>query len=181
MRRFLLPVTSLALALATAASMAQPATPAQRAGVTVKDAATLHLEAPLGSFRFIDREGRLEVTFRGSLLISDFAGKVTMTPGIKKETTRGKRDVYFGQGTMVITGKSRAIQWFGTNMKGVFFGRGVARITGEFDRSLNPGRYWYDDPRPEKRYYWYPNSSMTITIPQQLQGKAVGTPRRRGR
>jgi len=182
MRRILLPVISLALAFSAASSMAQPATPAQRAGVkTTKPAGTLHLEAPLGSFRFIDCEGRLEVTFRGSLLISQLEGTVTHTPGIKKEVTRDKRQVFFGQGTMVVTGKSRAIQWFGTGMKAVFFGHGLVRVTGEFDRSLNPGRYWFEDPSEAKKRYWFPNSAMTITVPEQIFGKSQSAPRRRSR
>lgn len=182
MRRILLPVLSLALALAAASAMAQPATAAQRAGVkTTKPAGTLHLEAPLGSFRFIDSEGRLEVTFKGSMLISHLEGTVTHTAGIKKEVTRDKRQVFFGQGTMVVTGKSRAIQWFGSGMKGVFFGHGLVRMTGEFDRSLNPGRYWYEDPDEKKKRYWFPNSAMTITVPEQIFGKSQSAPRRRGR
>lgn len=180
MRRFLIPLLIMATALFSASAFAQPATAAQRAGVTPKaDYGTLHLEAPIGAFRLIDGEGRVEISFRGSVLVSSLQGKVTVGPGVKKEVTRGTREVYFGQGTIVVTGKWRAVQWFGGNMRAVWYGRGLARVTGEFDRNLNPGRYWYDDP--SKKFFWFPNSAITITLPQQVQGKPQSAPKRRGR
>lgn len=180
MRRFFIPLLTLAAVLFSASAFAQPATAAQRAGVTPKaDYGTLHLEAPIGAFRLIDGEGRVEMTFRGSVLLSGLQGKVVPGPGVKKEVTRGDREVYFGEGRIVVTGKWRAVQWFGGNMKGVWYGRGLARITGEFDRNLNPGRYWYDDPG--KKFYWYPNSAITVTLPQQVQGRPTSAPKRRGR
>lgn len=180
MRQVSIPLLSLATALLSASVMAQPATAAQKAGVTPKaDYGTIHMEAPIGSFRLIDGEGRLEMTFRGSVLVSSLQGTVVPGPGVKKEVTRGDRQVFFGEGRIVVTGKWRAVQWFGGNMKAVWYGRGLARLTGEFDRNLNPGRYWYEDP--SKKLYWFPNSAITVTLPQQIQGKPASAPKRRGR
>ncbi len=180
MRRFFIPLLSLATALITASVMAQPATAAQKAGVTPKpEYGTMHMEAPIGSFRLIDGEGRIEMTFRGTVLLSSLQGKVVPGPGVKREVTKGERQVFFGNGTIVVTGKWRALQWFGGGMKASWYGRGLARLTGEFDRNLNPGRYWYEDPT--KKQYWYPNSAITITVPQQVQGRPTSAPKRRGR
>lgn len=182
MRRILISLLSLATALISASVFAQPATAAQRAGVTPKpEYGTLHLEAPIGAFRMIDGEGRVELSFRGTVLLSGLKGKVTPGPGIKKEVSRGDREVYFGQGKIVVVGKWRAIQWFGGNMKAVWYGKGLARLTGEFDRNLNPGRYWYDNPDPAKKLYWFPNSAITVTLPQMVQGRPASAPKRRGR
>ncbi|MCG9895488.1 MAG: hypothetical protein MH204_08440 [Fimbriimonadaceae bacterium] len=178
MRRLLTALTTAALLAGTA--LAQPATEAQRAGVTPQPGfGTLHLEAALGSFRLIDGQGRVQVSFEGTVLVSQVQGTVTATGAVRKEFEDAGRAVYHGRGTIVVVGKWRAIQWFGGNMRAVWYGTGLARITGEFDRNQNSGAYWYDNPA--RRQPWFPNSTITITNPQAQRGNTGVQPRRRPR
>jgi hypothetical protein len=173
---------TILLAGLTSSAFAQPATPAQMAGVKDygKPMGTLHLQSNLGSFRLIDGLGRLEMRFTGTVLVSGLTdGKVTPGGSVKLEHKSGTRELYHGTGTIVVTGKWRAIQWFGTGMRAVWYGHGLARITGEFDRNLDIGRYWYNDPT--QKFYWFAQSSITVTNPQQVQGRSGVKPTRRRR
>lgn len=173
-----LAVWTLAAALAAPLALAQPATPAQRAGVAnPQGMATLHLQTRLGSFRLIDGEGRVEMTFRGTVLVNNLQGTVVPGPGVRREHQTSVRQLFHGRGTIVITGKWRAVQWFGGDMRATWFGRGLARVMGEFDKDLNTGFYWYDDPTD--RNYWFANSATTLTLPQQSYANLTKKPRRR--
>ncbi|HRF60581.1 MAG TPA: hypothetical protein PLH94_11810 [Fimbriimonadaceae bacterium] len=174
-------LTLLILLLATAfGASGQPATPAQRVGVEAKaDYATLHLRTKLGSFRMIDGQGRVEIQFTGTLLVSQLKGNIGITGQVKKEFDKEGRQVWFGTGRAIITGSFRAIQWFGRNMQAVWFGKGVCQIVGEFDKDLNTGEYWFDDPKD--RMAWSASTLMTIVLPRpsampNVQPRERGTP-----
>lgn len=133
----------------------------------------LHLQTNIGSFKLIDGVGRVEISFTGSMLVSRLKGKVTPSAGIRKEYDSKDKQVYHGSGSIVIDGEFRGIQWFGTNMKGIWRGRGVARITGEFDQNLETGYYWYAKD-PSRRIPWS-MYGMTIMNPEQMVG-GTGVP-----
>lgn len=178
----LIPV--LAAAALSGAALAQPATPEQRAGVTPQpNFGTLHLQARLGSFRLIDGQGRVNMTFRGTVLVSNLrpGGRIIPGPGVVKEheSADKTRQVFHGTGSIVVIGQWRAVQWFGGDMRAVWYGAGLARITGEFDSNLDPGFYWYDDPSDKR--FWFPNSAVTVTLPGFVQGRTGVTPIRRKR
>ena len=162
-----------------APALAQRATPEQMGQIGERaDYSTLHLESKLGSFKIIDGEGRCEVNCTGTVLVSGLDGQVEASPGMKVEFEGMGRTVYHGTGKMVVTGKWRAFQWFGTDMTAVWYGRGVTRITGEFDRDLNIGTYWYSDP--DDRGNWS-TKMMDLILPERRLGITRGvTPRRRG-
>lgn len=158
-----------ALAVATYL-VAQPATPAQKAGFEGREKfGTMHLQSNLGSYRSIDGEGRLETTFKGTLLVSKLDGKMNIVSGkLRKEYEGLDRVVYTGQATVVFTGKWRAIQWFGSDMRTVWYGSGFMRISGEFDKNMKTGDYWYDNPAEKLPF---PSSSVfTLTLPRQVSG-----------
>ncbi len=145
-------------------AVSQVATPDQMVGVTPqKGYSTLHLTTKLGSFKSLDGEGRFEINFSGTVLIAKLNGKVDVSGKIKKEFDKDSRAVYTGTGKITITGNWRGFQWFGHDMNGVWYGKGLIRISGEFDRELNTGSYWYDDPT--KKFNWSATSVMTVTLP----------------
>lgn len=179
---------STAVVLTLASMMAlgngQPATPAQRAGVATKpEYGTLHLQANLGSFRCIDGQGRFEATCAGTVLVNRLNGKINVSPGWRKEYEGNGRVIYTGRGTITVTGSWRGFQWFGRDLKAVWYGTGVVLVVGEFDRNLKTGDYWYDDPT--KKNAWFNSSVTTVYLPQQQFGadtnaKPVERPKRGG-
>lgn len=169
--------------------IAQNAEPIQpNAGPTNQPAApapvvnkTLHLASNLGSFKMLPKtelaSGRVEITFTGTLLLSNFKGKATLSPGLNKEYDGNNRTVYFGSGTAVIDGSFRGIQWFGTNMTASWTGDGVIRLYGEFDQDLNTGSYWYDDRTQATDWGTY---GLTAEVPKRpTPGDVNVVPRRR--
>lgn len=164
---------------ASVAAFAQPATPEQRGTVTLSpDYGTLHLETKLGSFKLLDGVGRAEISFTGTMLLNQADGKVEISGKLRKEYEGHNRVVYFGTGKVIVTGKWRGIQWFGRDMKAVWYGAGAARLAGEFDRDLNTGKFWYDDPK--KKQDWSATGTFTITLPNRYEQPAV-TPIERGK
>ncbi len=149
MTKFRHVVSSLLIATAFASiAFAQPATPEQRAGVEPNPGfGTMHLQTNLGSFKLVDGKGRAEFTFTGTVLLSQVKGQASVTGDVRKEYDARGRQVYSGTGKVVVVGSWRGIQWFGRNMKGFWYGAGVARVGGEFDRNLKTGELWYDDPK----------------------------------
>ncbi|MCC6404616.1 MAG: hypothetical protein IT207_11470 [Fimbriimonadaceae bacterium] len=147
----------------------QMATPAQMAGVTPDpNFGVLHMQTHLGSFRLIDGRGRVEFTFEGTVLISKLKGTWKLDGAARKEYEGHDRLVLNGRGKMTVTGEWRAIQWFGTNMKGVWYGFGTARLQGEFDRNLNTGTYWFEDTKDVR--YWLANNVIDVTVPTRKMG-----------
>ena len=165
--------TVLAVGLLTVAA-AQRATPEQKGSIEGgENYATMHMRSNLGSFKIIpatdDRgnpdAGRLEFSFTGTVLISKLDGKATVSDGLRKEFDDMDRVVYHGTGSIVIEGKWRAVQWFGGDMEAVWYGRGIARVVGEFDRNLETGELWFDDP--------------VATIPWMTQIREIHLPERK--
>lgn len=153
---------------------AQVATPAQMSSHAGKsNMATLHMQCKLGSFKTIDGVGRIEVKFKGTMLVTKLDGTATPSPGLKLEYDEGGRKSYSGEGSIVIDGKWRGVQWLGSDMSAVFYGNGITRISGDFWKNpatgeLETGKYWYDDPEE-----WQPFPSqgiMNVVLPQPSFG-----------
>lgn len=161
---------SAALALVFGAlAVAQPATEAQMNGVKDRsNCGTLHFSTRLGSFKMIDGFGRAEFTFTGTVLINRVDGTKEVTGNVRKEYEKGDRVIYFGTGKVVVTGSWRGIQWFGKDLSGVWFGRGVMRFAGEFDRDQLTGDYWFDDP--SKKTAWPGGTTYDIPFPRATPG-----------
>lgn len=159
-------------------AFAQRATPAQMLGIADRpDFGTLHLQCNLGSFK-IYGQGALTINFKGTVLVSKLKGNVSYTGAIKKEYEALDRLVLHGQGQVKVSGTWRAIQWFGSNMDAVWYGAGLVRISGEFDKDLKTGEYWFDDPQDKKPFNTF---GIPIDLPERRAGIAPGvTPRKRG-
>lgn len=127
-------------------------TPAPAAPALATEYGNLHLQTKIGSFRVMGMgpdtpaEGHIEISFTGSLLVSQLEGKVTTSGNLVKEFDEHRRQVYFGTGSIVVDGKFRKIQWFGRDMKADFKGTGAFLVFGEFDQNLETGTYYYNDP-----------------------------------
>jgi hypothetical protein len=140
---------------------------------------TLNFESNLGSFKLIDGSGRVEVSFVGTVMVNGLKGTITPSGNLRKEYEGKGRTAYFGSGKLVIDGQFRGIQAFGKKFKGVWRGRGMARLYGEFDDQLNTGFYWYDDI--EMRQYWSPYGS-TLELPERkIGGNAIPQERPKAR
>ncbi len=178
----------LTLGLATALltpAFAQKATPEQmgrKAGNP--EFATLHLTCGLGSFKTRPKnpvgfvEGRMEITFTGSILVNGLKGNIEVSPGLSKEFDDLGRQIYHGTGRLVVDGEWRGLQWFGSDMQAVWYGSGLISLVGEFDKNLNTGEFWFDDPTAKG--IW--NSHMTtVQLPEQRLGVTPGVvPTRKG-
>lgn len=156
------------LSLASVAG-AQPAPEAFRQGVTPnpdRAYATMHLRTNLGSCRFIDGEGKIQMSFTGTILINKLNGTHTVTGNVTREFADKDRIVYVGTGTLTVQGSWRAVQWFGSNMRAIWYGAGIVRLAGEFDRNLRTGEVWYDDP--EFRDFWPGQGTREFLLPPFL-------------
>ena len=131
------------------------------------------MECKLGSFKSIDGVGRIEVKFKGTMLVTDLKGTATPSAGLKLEYDKNGRKSYSGEGSMVVDGSWRGVQWLGSNMSGVFYGNGITRISGDFWKNpdtgeLETGKFWYDKPDE-----WQPFPSqgvMNIILPEPSYG-----------
>lgn len=138
---------------------------------------TLHLKTNLGSFRVMPgdplgkAEGRFELVFKGAVLVSQLDGTIDVGPGVVKEFDAKDRQVYHGSGRIVVSGKWRALQWFGDGLDAVWYGKGIIRLTGEFDKALSTGEYWFNDP--ENKGAWT-TTGMELTVPERQIGVAEG-------
>ncbi len=136
----------------------------------------LYLTTNIGSFKLVDGEGRVEINFTGTAMISQLKGTATPSAGLRKEYDDRGRQVWHGTGRLVVDGSFRGIQWFGTKMSARWVGAGLARISGEFDKNLETGYYWYGGRVGEKRPW--NSSGMTIVNPEARAG-GQGTPTER--
>lgn len=144
------------------------------------DANTLYFESKLGSFKCLGSDetpvtGKLTFSFTGTVLISGLVkgSTVETTGAVRKEYTTkdGLKVAYHGVGGMTITGRVRAVQFFGQNLVGQFSGVGLFRMFGEFDKNLETGFYWY---KGGDRIPWgtggatmpVPNQQATVENPQ---------------
>jgi hypothetical protein len=146
--------------------------------------ATIHLQSNLGSFKTRSKEpngkaeGRFDIQYSGSLLVSGLEGNIQVGEGLVKEFDDMGRQVYHGTGRIVVEGKWRALQWFGSGMSATWYGSGLINVIGEFDQNLQTGYYWYDDP--EKKGMW-PSVMMTYAVPELPSGVSPDVvPQRRG-
>lgn len=131
---------------------------------------TLRLRAGLGSFR-LEGEGRVEMTFRGTLMLVNFNGKIDLQGRVRKEFEGMGRTVWFAARDesgrfprAVIEGKWRYLQWFGGDMQAVWRGRGIALIFGEYDEHGDSGTWQLDDNPP---YPWH-NVGRAIYVPEEI-------------
>jgi hypothetical protein len=147
---------------------------------TPPDFGALNLQTNVGSFRITGTkdpaEGRLEIQFTGSVLVSqlDPNGTVTASEGLIKEYDARDRKVYFGSGKLVVEGKFRKFQWFGRDMQARFVGKGIFLMYGEFDKNLDTGTYWYDGN--PKRFPWG-QGGRTLAIPNEGANVVKPVPR----
>ena len=188
--RLLRSLSVLVFLFAISMSQAQPATAAQRAGVVPsKDFGTMHLYTKIGSCKFLNGEGRLEISYSGSLLLSQFKGKYTITGNLVRQYNSPEhgRELYYGKGTIVLTGKWRGLQWFGRDFTAHWYGAGIARLTGEYYASpTKPGTFesgwvWADDI--SKRQAWPAvgsfetrNPPWKVIVPKQVVPKRRSEP-----
>jgi hypothetical protein len=96
-------------------------------------------------WEFVKAEGTVTMNFTGTVLISGLEGNVNPGAGVRKEKELKDFDkvLYNGTGRMQISGKFRSIQFFGRNLRMTFNGMGAIFISGEFDRNLSTGEYWF--------------------------------------
>lgn len=159
--------------------LAQPATPTFRSGLPeVSGYGTMHLKAAIGSFKLRDGEGVAEISYQGSLLISqlksikgDGPGKISVSGDLDKQYDDKGRVLYYGKGTIRVEGKWRGLLWFGHDMTATVFGKSIAQLTGEFDKNGEVGTYWYNDPTDI--HYWPAGMSWTVTVPEGVSGGNV--------
>jgi len=136
---------------------------------------TLHLTTSVGSMRLIDGRGKVEISFKGTVLISQLQnGSVIPSGNLKKEYDARGRQAYFGQGKLVITGSFRGIQWFGRDLTATWTGLGRARLFGEFDKNLNTGFFWYTH-NPKKKS-WLTNGIEAL-LPERVYQAPRAVPR----
>ncbi|MDI9641422.1 hypothetical protein QPK87_07105 [Kamptonema cortianum] len=165
-------VTTVALAVGTSVLLAQAEKPAEATQTEEKPRyGDLHVETNVGSFKSIEGQGTLRVSFTGTLLVTHLRdGEMKVLSGkLRKEYDKNGRAVYTGTADVEITGKWRGVQWFGTNMKCDWNGHGFMRVSGEFDKDMKTGRYWYGN-KPEN---WMPLPSTTLQslpVPQANAG-----------
>ena len=105
----------------------------------------MHFKTNIGSFRMKKGSGRVELKFNGSVLVSTTEAKVTVAGNVRKEYDAHSRICYSGEGTLVVEGKFRAIQWFGRKLEGIWKGSGEIHFFGDFDSKGDTGEYWYGD------------------------------------
>ncbi len=174
----------VATALLTPA-LAQKATPEQMGKfANTPEYATMHLKCGLGSFKTRPKEpngmaeGRFEISFTGSVLVNGLNGDTHVGPGLIKEYDGLGRQIYHGTGRLVVNGKWRGLQWFGSDMQAVWYGSGLINIIGEFDKNLQTGEYWYNDSL--SRGVW-PTIMMTMLLPEMRAGVTPGVvPKKKG-
>lgn len=168
-------LTAAGIALLSIPNFAQKASVEQMGAFAGKDGmATIHMQCKLGSIKSIDGQGRMEISFKGTFLITDYKGEAPIFKGnIKKEYEQGGRVCYTGQGTCILNGSWRGVQWLGSDMSAVWYGKGVCRVSGEFWKNpvtgeLESGRYWYEKPEG-----WQPFTTqgvMNIFVPEPVYG-----------
>ena len=129
----------------------------------------VHFVSNLGSFKVINGEGRLEFEFKGTVLVSKLEGKVTPSSGLRVEYDKDGRKIFTGTGRLIIEGKWRGVQWFGSNVRGTWWGKGDIRVVGEFDKNLQTGDYWFE--KADERQSWPANGTITIHLPKGTYGK----------
>lgn len=150
----------ISLPSAATAQVPNPGAAKAKGPIPKPDYDQFNMETKVGSFKMMEfnddkqPEGHFVMSFTGTVLVdtSDSAPNprllktvVHTEGGVKLEKRFHGRDMYFGTGKIIVDGGWHALEWFGRDMTASFFGCGVFRLTGEFDRELNTGSYWYSD------------------------------------
>jgi len=131
----------------------------------------IFLDSKVGSFKIVGGSptappvGRLEVSFTGTLLVSDAVGKVEVSGNLKKEYDHHKKVAYHGTGKVIVDGKFFSAQWFGRDMTASFKGTAIVRVYGEFDKDLNTGKYWYGTDLNAKNDWFTGGQSLLVPQP----------------
>lgn len=136
----------------------------------------VNFETRVGSFKIKSgadpATGKLTMNFTGTVLVSGLepGSKVTVSPGVRREIydTKHNKAVYHGTGTLTFEGKTRAIQWFGKNLKARFVGVAILQFYGEFDNNFNTGTFKYDGIAEEGMWG---TGGRQITVPHADQVK----------
>ena len=128
------------------------------------------LKTNIGAFKITspgDKKafGKIQMTFKGSILIIGYEGTTPIVASgalrVEYQDAKRQRIEYFGNGTITLDGKFRAIQWFGRNLTLNWNGMGICRAYGEFDKDGNTGTI---DIKGEKTRYWG-SGGTTFTVP----------------
>lgn len=127
---------------------------------------TINLQTSIGSFKMIDGKGTTSFSFEGTVLLIDVRGSIKTEGNLKLEfdEPKMKRKAYYGKGRITVSGEWRGIQWFGSNLLGWVKGSSKIRLTGEFDRNLSTGTYWYGNKTQDK-LPWY-TTGITVVVPE---------------
>lgn len=153
-------ITVVAIALAVGLTTFGISQSAKPAAAAPKPAAspnfgTINFKSSVGSFKILGgadpAQGEVNFQFTGSVLVSGLDGQVVTSGAVRKEIDNKefKKQVFNGKGSIKVSGKFRAIQFFGRDLSGKFYGFGIMRLYGEFDKNLNTGEVWYDGKEHE--------------------------------
>jgi hypothetical protein len=149
-----------------------PRPPAVPKVATTIPAKGIHLTTAIGSFKIkrgseANNFGLLQMTFKGTVLVSGLKGVVTVGGGtaLEFEQTDFNKKVYFskGGGTLTVKGEFGGVQFFGQDLSAYYRGDGVLQLFGEFDKNLNTGFYWYDETPSDKKYWNTTGQQVTPT------------------
>jgi hypothetical protein len=157
-------LAGLAVALAAGVAIAQAQNSQPTADQPKPKTGVMKMQCDIGSF-LISGKGRVEINFRGTLLIYRLKGTRTVTGRVRKEFEGFDRETWFGVGKAVIEGEWRHIQWFGGDMTATWVGEGYAHTFGEYSpKSGNSGTTTIDDLPPAEwwstgREFWVPKES----------------------
>jgi len=150
------------------------------------DYGVINLSTSIGSFKMLEYnddkppEGHIEMSFTGTVLVDTteavknprgLTTAIQTSGDVRLEVNYHGRKVYHGKGKIIVDGGWHALQWFGQDMKATFNGCGVLRLSGEFDKNLETGFYWYADG---KKYDWGTGGNQP-TVPQANYGTAKAT------
>ncbi|MDR3691313.1 MAG: hypothetical protein P4L46_18175 [Fimbriimonas sp.] len=126
----------------------------------------LYMSTKLGSFKMLEYnddaqpEGHFEMSFSGTVLIDtteavkhnrNLTTSVKVEGNVRRELQYHGRDLYHGKGKLIVDGGWHAIEFFGEDLDAKLNGYAVFRLTGEFDKNLDTGYYWYDNG---KKFDW---------------------------
>ena len=162
----------LALGLTAVAAFGQkPSAPAN--GV-------LHFTTNIGSLKLFNGDGTVTLHFHGTVLIRGYKGTPVVAGKIQKEYDSHDRQSYFGDGTFTFDGHFDSIQWFGSDLVGLWNGRGGFRLYGDYDKDLKTGWFWFGEdvanktawPTQSGNYYLPPKALQQQT--PVLKGKGSG-------